>query len=74
MDHKCLLEELGGPHAVHAELIRRGVQKLEPVAVRAWALPGRHIPAKYWALIVEIAADANKTVLFEELAESVRAA
>lgn len=73
MDHKQLLKDLGGSHAVHAELAVRGA-KIKPVAVRAWALGTRSIPAKYWAAIAEIAETQGKSVSFEELADSVRAA
>lgn len=73
MDHKQLLKDLGGEHAVHAALTARGVS-LTPVAVRAWALTDRAIPAKYWAALSDIAKDKGISVSFEELAQSVRAA
>lgn len=73
MDHKQLLVDLGGPHAVQAELEKRGVA-IKPVTVRAWALFGRAIPAKYWAPLVEIAADKGVSVSADDLAQSVRAA
>lgn len=72
MEHTELLDKLGGPHAVHAELVQRGVV-ITPVAVRAWALTDRAIPAKYWAMIKEIADQKRVKVTFAELAESVRA-
>ena len=75
MDHKALLTDLGGPHAVHAELVKRpGLAELKPVTVRAWALTDRAIPAKYWAVLAEIAQSKGKQVSFEDLANSVRAA
>lgn len=70
MDHKQLLIDLGGPHAVHAALVAKGIN-LTPVSVRAWALPGRTIPAKYWAHIADLASDKGVNVSFEDLAESV---
>jgi hypothetical protein len=70
MDHKQLLIDLGGPHAVHAALVAKGIN-LTPVSVRAWALPGRNIPAKYWAHIADLADDKGVEVSFEALAESV---
>lgn len=73
MDHKQLLKELGGEHAVHAALAARGAT-IKPVAVRAWALGTRAIPAKYWAAIAEIAEAQSIPVSFEALAKSVRAA
>lgn len=73
MDHKQLLKDLGGEHAVHSALAARGIQ-ITPVAVRAWALGGRVIPAKYWAHIQEIAEKEGKDVSFEALAASVKAA
>lgn len=72
MDHKTLLKDLGGEHAVHSALVAKGIS-ITPVAVRAWALGPRAIPAKYWALIKEIADDKQVPVSFEDLAESVRA-
>jgi DNA-binding transcriptional regulator YdaS (Cro superfamily) len=72
MDHKQLLKDLGGEHAVHAALEARHIA-ITPVAVRAWALGARSIPAKYWAHIADIASGLGKTVSFEELAESVKA-
>jgi hypothetical protein len=73
MDHKTLLDDLGGPHAVHTALVAKGVD-VKPVTVRAWALPGRTIPAKYWVPIVEIARDKDVAITFQGLAESVKAA
>ena len=72
MDHKDILSSLGGPHAVQSELSQRGVE-VKPVTVRAWALDGRAIPAKYWVPIVAIAKDMGKPVTFDELAKSVSA-
>jgi hypothetical protein len=72
MDHKTLIERLGGPHAVHAELQHRGIEIL-PVSVRAWALTDRNIPAKYWMHVQDIAAAKGITVRMEELAASVAA-
>lgn len=66
-----LLEKLGGPHAVQSALAAKGVV-VKPVTARSWALPGRAIPAKYWAHIQEIAATKGVTVSFAELAESVK--
>lgn len=71
MDHKQLLKDLGGEHAVHAALVAKGLP-LTPVTVRAWALPGRAIPAKYWAHITDLASDIGKPVSLEDLAESVK--
>lgn len=73
MDHKQLLKELGGEHAVHAALVAKGIT-IKPVSVRAWALGPRNIPAKYWMPIKEIAAERGVSVSFDDLAESVRAA
>jgi hypothetical protein len=73
MDHKSILDSLGGPHAVQAELVTRGVEVAQ-VTVRSWALPGRSIPAKYWAAIVAIAAAKERPVSYETLAQSVDAA
>lgn len=73
MDHKQLLKDLGGEHAVHAALASKGVG-ITPVAVRAWALGPRAIPAKYWAAIKQLADEKGVEVSFAELAESVRAA
>lgn len=70
MDHKQLLKDLGGPHAVHAALVAKGIH-ITPVSVRAWALRGRNIPAKYWAHIADLAADRQVDVSFADLAESV---
>lgn len=72
MDHKQLLKDLGGEHAVHTALVARGIS-LTPVAVRAWALTERAIPAKYWAHIKEIAASKGVKVSMDDLAEMVRA-
>ena len=72
MDHKQLLVALGGPHAVHSALVDKGL-KITQIAVRAWALPGRTIPAKYWAHIQDVAKDKGKDVSFVDLAESVKA-
>lgn len=71
MDHKKLLKDLGGEHAVHTALVARGIS-LTPVAVRAWALTDRAIPAKYWAHIKEIAAAKGLKVSLDDLAEEVR--
>lgn len=71
MDHKALLKRLGGEHKVCAALNEKGVE-VSAVAVRAWALTDRAIPAKYWAVLKEIADDAGIPVSYEELAESVR--
>lgn len=73
MDHKQLLEKLGGPHAVHSALLARGIT-IKPVSVRAWALGPRNIPAKYWVPIKEIADSQGVRVTFEDMAESVKAA
>lgn len=73
MDHKQLLKDLGGEHAVCTALKAKGVP-VTAVAVRAWALPGRSIPAKYWAPLAEIAESLKKPVSFADLAQSVRAA
>ena len=67
MDHKSLLKKLGGEHAVCNSLAERGVA-VAPVTVRAWALPGRAIPAKYWVHIVGIATAAGVPLTLEELA------
>lgn len=72
MDHKALLDSLGGPHLVQSELAKRGV-KVKPVTVRSWALPNRTIPAKYWVPIVAIARTRNVDLTFDRLAESVAA-
>lgn len=72
MDHKQLLKDLGGEHAVHAALVAKGIS-ITPVAVRAWALGPRAIPAKYWSHIKDIAEDRGVAVSFEALAEDVRA-
>lgn len=72
MDHKQLLDDLGGPHEVHRALEARGLA-IKQVAVRAWALSPRNIPAKYWQHIREIASDKGVNVSFEALAESVAA-
>lgn len=72
MDHKQLISDLGGPHAVRAKLSERGVELL-PVTVRAWALTERNIPAKYWAHIQEIAKDAGIEVSADELARAIAA-
>jgi len=72
MDHKTLLEELGGQHAVHAALVERGVA-LKPVSVRAWALGPRNIPAKYWKHIVEISKSRGLEVSYADLAKQVAA-
>lgn len=70
MEHQKLLKTLGGPHAVHALLVERGVS-ITPVSVRAWALTPRRIPAKYWAHIIDIAAQKGVVVDFEALAKTV---
>lgn len=70
MDHKSLIEQLGGPHALHADLETRGV-KLERVSVRAWALTDRAIPAKYWVHIKEIAEAKGVEVSMDDLARPV---
>ncbi len=70
MEHQALLKSLGGPHAVHALLTERGVT-ITPVSVRAWALTPRRIPAKYWAYIIDIAAQKGVSVDFEQLAKTV---
>ena len=70
MDHKTLMARLGGPHAVHAALLERGVN-IRPVSVRAWALNERNIPAKYWLHIQRIAADLGVEVSMEQLADPV---
>lgn len=70
MDHTTLIEKLGGPHAVHAELAQRGFT-LTQVAVRAWALTDRIIPAKYWTTIKDIADQKGVEVTLEELAQGV---
>lgn len=72
MDHTTLIEKLGGPHALHAELAQRGLP-LTQVAVRAWALTDRAIPAKYWTIIKDIADQKAVPVTFEELARGVPA-
>lgn len=72
MEHSKLLSELGGPHAVHAELVKRGVT-IKPVSVRAWALGPRKIPAKYWTYIVDIASQRGVLVSYADLAHSVAA-
>lgn len=72
MDHKKLLKDLGGEHAVHSALQARGIS-LTPVAVRAWALTDRAIPAKYWSHIKEIAEAKGVKVSLDDLAEVVRA-
>jgi hypothetical protein len=72
MDHKAILDSLGGPHAVQSELALRGVV-VKPVTVRAWALEGRTIPAKYWVPIVEIAKVKGAALTFDQLARSVSA-
>ena len=72
MDHKQLLKALGGEHAVHAALVAKGIA-ITPVAVRAWALGPRAIPAKYWSHIRDIAKEKRVKLSFEALAESVRA-
>jgi hypothetical protein len=73
MDHKNLLKDLGGEHAVHAALVAKGIN-ITPVAVRAWALGPRAIPAKYWGHIKDIANAKGIEVSMDDLAESVRAA
>tara|TARA_B100001057_G_scaffold477656_1_gene547114 strand:- start:876 stop:1100 length:225 start_codon:yes stop_codon:yes gene_type:complete len=73
MDHKTILDSLGGPHAVQAELVNRGIDVAQ-VTARSWALPGRSIPAKYWTAIVSIAEAKGKPVSYETLAQSVNAA
>jgi hypothetical protein len=70
MDHKILMASLGGPHAVHAALLERGID-IMPVSVRAWALTERNIPAKYWLHILSIAADRGVDVSMEDMAQSV---
>lgn len=55
--HKDIIAALGGPHKLHALLALRGVS-VAKVTARSWALPGRTIPAKYWADVKAIA-DAN---------------
>lgn len=72
MDHKTLLKDLGGEHAVHAALVAKGIS-ITPVAVRAWALGPRAIPAKYWSHIKDIADDRGVEVSMDGLAEGVRA-
>ncbi|MAK87182.1 MAG: hypothetical protein CMK96_09650 [Pseudomonas sp.] len=72
MDHKDILTSLGGPHAVQSELSQRGVE-VKPVTVRAWALEGRAIPAKYWVPLVAIAKDKGLSLSFDQLAQSVSA-
>lgn len=72
MDHKHLLKELGGEHAVHAALAAKGIQ-ITPTAVRAWALGPRAIPAKYWVAIKEVADERGVPCSFEALAKSVNA-
>lgn len=72
MDHKQLLKDLGGEHAVHAALASEGFP-LKPVTVRAWALGERAIPAKYWAHIKRLADQRDVAVTFAQLAESVKA-
>ena len=72
MDHKSLLKQLGGEHAVCAELTNRGVE-VAPVTVRAWALPGRAIPAKYWLHLIDIAKSAGVPLTLEQLAEDAAA-
>ncbi len=58
---------------MHTALVAKGA-KITPIAVRAWALTERSIPAKYWAAIKDIADEKGIPVSFEELADSVRAA
>jgi len=70
MEHQALLKTLGGPHAVHALLVERGVS-ITPVSVRAWALTPRRIPAKYWSHIIDIATQKGVDVDFEALAKTV---
>jgi hypothetical protein len=65
MDHKDILERLGGPHKVHAALAEIGV-KIQVVTVRSWALAERSIPAKYWNHL-KIIADFNKVDLTIEM-------
>ena len=72
MDHKQLLKDLGGEHAVYAALAARDLG-ISQVAVRAWALTDRAIPAKYWSHLKEIAHERGIEVSLEELAESVKA-
>jgi hypothetical protein len=70
MDHKTLMAQLGGPHAVHAKLKERGIDIL-PVSVRAWALTERNIPAKYWLHIQAIAEESGVPVSMDDLARPV---
>ena len=72
MHHKAILKALGGAHAVHAALTARGVT-ISPVAVRAWSLSGRTIPAKYWNHIREIGRASSVDISIDELADAVSA-
>lgn len=70
MDHKQLIERLGGPHALKREMELRGVVRSH-VAVRAWALGGRNIPAKYWTVVRDIAASKDIAITFADLAKGL---
>lgn len=70
MDHQKLIADLGGPHELQGQLAARGVG-LKQVTVRAWALEGRQIPAKYWTHVKAIADDRDVPVTFAGLARAV---
>lgn len=73
MDHRTLIERLGGPHKLNAKLRERGVL-VSNVAARAWSLGGeRKIPAKYWLHVVAIAQAADVPVTVADLAADVAA-
>jgi len=72
MNHIDIIKSLGGAKKLSDELTKRGVP-VAPVTVRSWTLSGRMIPAKYWAHIAKIGADAGVPVSFETLAQDAAA-
>lgn len=70
MDHKDLIDALGGPHKLQVLLSERGVV-IEQVTARSWTLAGKTIPAKYWLHVKAIADTLGVPVSFEQLATSV---
>jgi hypothetical protein len=72
MSDQSIIHRLGGAKVVGDKLRDRGV-KVEDVTVRSWTLDGRTVPARYWAHIVAIAAEAGVAISLETLAQAVAA-